>query len=101
MRLFKDKFGRNIRLTDERLGHILEHPELSNPIDKITETLMSPFVVMKNEDDHYVWLYYRPYKSNGEKSFLLVMIKISNGEGFLITAFYVRNLQNGEVVWKA
>src|SRR3989338_2996201 len=101
MRLFKDKFGRNIRLTDERLGHILEHPELSGIIDKITETLMSPSIVMKSEDDPYVWLYYRPYKSNGEKSFLLVIVKISNGEGFVITAFYVRNLQNGEVVWKA
>ena len=75
MRLFKDKFGRNIRLTDERLGHILEHPELSNPIDKITETLMSPFVVMKNEDDHYVWLYYRPIESTAKKAFYFELFR--------------------------
>jgi len=40
----------------------LEHTELSNLIDKITETLMSPSVAMKSEDDPYIWLYYRSYK---------------------------------------
>lgn len=103
MHLFKDKFGRNIRLTDERLQHvIIDHPELLKPIDKIEETLMFPSIVIKSEDDPYVWLYYRPYKVfPRQKSFLLVIVKISNGEGFVITAFYVKNLQKGEVVWKA
>ncbi len=101
MHLFKDKFGRNIKLTDERLEHILEHPELFNPLDKIKETLMLPSIVIKSEDDPYVWLYYRPYKFDRQKSFLLAIVKISNGEGFVITTFYVKNIQNGEVIWKA
>ena len=103
MHLFKDKFGRNIRLTEERLQHIItDHPELLKPTGKIEETLMFPSIVIKSEDDPYVWLYYRPYKVfTRQKSFLLVIVKISNGEGFVITAFYDRNLQNGEIVWKA
>ena len=103
MHFFKDKFGRNIRLTDERLQHIItDHPEILKPTDKIGETLMFSSTVIKSEDDPYVWLYYRPYRAFvGQKSFLLVIVKISDGEGFVITAFYVANLQKGEVVWKA
>ena len=103
MHWFKDKFGRNIKLTDERLQHIkTDHPELQKPVDKIEETLMFPSTVIKSDDDPYVWLYYRPYRIfPRQKSFLLVIVKISNGEGFVITTFYVKNLQNGEVIWKA
>lgn len=103
MHFFKDKFGRTMRLTGERLQHILyDHPELLDPMDKIEETLMFPSVVIKSEDDSYVWLYYRPYKVfPKQRSFLLVIAKINNGEGFVITAFYVRNLQKGDIVWKA
>ena len=100
MHLFKDKFGRNLRLTDERLQHILEHQELIGSLDKLQETLMFPSNVIKSEDDPYVWLYYRPYRYGSQKSFLLTIVKISNGEGFVITAFYVKNLQKGEIVWK-
>ncbi len=102
MHLFKDKFGRDIRLTEERLQHITtDHPELQEPLNKIEETLMFPSAVVKNEDDGYVWLYYRQYDIfPKEKTFLLIIIKISNGEGFVITAFYVKNLQNGETIWK-
>ena len=102
MHFFRDKFGRNIRLNDERLQHIMtDHPELLKPVDKIEETLMFPSAVIKSEDDDYVWLYYRPYQTLKQKSFLLVIVKISNGEGFVITAFYVKNLQKGDIVWKA
>ncbi len=46
---------------------------------------MFPSTVIKSEDDPYVWLYYRPYKVfPRQKSFLLVIAKISNGEGFVI-----------------
>ncbi len=102
MKFFKDKFGRTIRLTDERLQHISDdHQELSNPASKIEEALMFPLIVMKSEDDEYVWLYYRPDPLSSKDNFLLVVIKISNGEGFVITAFYVKNIREGEVVWKA
>ena len=100
MHLFKDKFGRSIKLTDERLQHILEHIELPKPLNKIEETLMFPSVIIKSGDDPYVWLYYKPYKFDRQKSFLLIIVKIRNGEGFVITAFYVKNLQKGEIVWK-
>ena len=69
--------------------------------DKIEETLMFPSNVIKSEDDEYTWLYYRPHVYEKQKSFLLVIVKIRNGEGFVITSFYVNNLQKGESIWKA
>jgi len=98
MHLFKDKFGRNIRLTEERLQHISEHSEFLNPLDKIEETLIFPSAVIKSEDDPYVWLYYKPYKFGIEKSFLLIIVKISNGEGFVITSFYTNKITGSK--WK-
>ncbi|MBS3050910.1 MAG: hypothetical protein J4400_02065 [Candidatus Aenigmarchaeota archaeon] len=101
MHYFKDKFGRAIRLTDERLQHIeTDHPELLKPKDKIEETLLFPSSVIKSLDDEYTWLYYRQAEIEKQKSFLLVIVKISNGEGFVITAFYVKNMQKGDIVWK-
>jgi hypothetical protein len=35
MKILVDCFGREIRLTDERLDHILEHPELQNMEDNV------------------------------------------------------------------
>ncbi len=50
MHIFKDKFGRNARLTNERLQHIItDHPEILEPINKIEETLLFPSTVIKND----------------------------------------------------
>jgi hypothetical protein len=46
MKLLKDYQGRDVRLTDERRQHILEHPEMANLEAALEETLRQPqFVV--------------------------------------------------------
>lgn len=100
MKYFQDRFGRKINLTDERLAHILEHPEIVDAENKIEETLLFPQRVVRDEEDSNVWLYYRPYVPPQE-SFLLVIVKVSNGEGFVITAFVVKNIRKGGTIWKA
>ncbi|MEW6200941.1 MAG: hypothetical protein AB1546_03135 [bacterium] len=42
MQEISDIFDQIIRLTNERLNHILEHPEMVGNIDKIEETLKEP-----------------------------------------------------------
>ncbi len=42
MRILKDFEGKSVRLTDERLKHILEHPEMVDMISTIEETLGYP-----------------------------------------------------------
>jgi len=42
MKILRDHEGLAIRLTDERLAHILEHPEMKNMANAIEETLLHP-----------------------------------------------------------
>jgi hypothetical protein len=61
MRLLHDFQGLAIRLTDERLGHILEHPEMMEMEPAIEETLRTPERVVQSLSDPAVHLYYRFY----------------------------------------
>ena len=42
MKLIKDCFGRSVRLTDERLAHILEHAEMVGMEDELERILQTP-----------------------------------------------------------
>ena len=65
-----DKSGRSIHLSKEGWTHINEeHPEVSDYLEEIQETLKNP---AKN---------------------LLVIVKYLNGEGFIITAYFVRGIK--------
>jgi len=41
-----DRFGRIVRLTDERIVHILEHAEMVGQLDKVEETVREPDIVV-------------------------------------------------------
>ncbi len=45
MKILTDYQGEKVRLTDERLNHILEHPEMVNMESAIEETLGKPEVL--------------------------------------------------------
>ena len=49
MKVLTDYEGRAVRLTDERLAHILEHPEMVGMEDKIEETLATPERVIESQ----------------------------------------------------
>ena len=52
MNLIDGIFGREIRVSDERLNHILEnHPEMEGQLKKIEQTLLSPEIVVKSNSD--------------------------------------------------
>ncbi len=50
----RDYSGREIRLTNERLDHILEHPEMSRLEGAIGETLANPQQVVQSRSDSEV-----------------------------------------------
>jgi len=54
-----DYRGNVIRLTDERLNHIKEHPDVRLHIEKISETLITPDTVIKSKSDEKARLYYK------------------------------------------
>jgi hypothetical protein len=56
-----DVQGMPVRLTDERLAHILEHPEMADRRLTIGETLQQPEHVTESLADPQARLYYRFY----------------------------------------
>jgi hypothetical protein len=87
LKILKDFEGRSIRLTDERLTHILEHPEIKGMTRAIAETLSAPAKVVQSLSDSEARLYYRFYFGTrvGDK-YLCVVVKIRDESAFVLTA---------------
>lgn len=97
MRLFEvtDKSGRTIYITRERWSHIAsEHPAIADKVEEIKESLTSPLTIRESNNDPNVRLYYRYYKNiKLKEKYLLVVAKYLNGEGFIITSYYVNKIK--------
>ena|SRR4030067_457292 len=96
-----DYTGKIIRLTDERLAHIKEHPEMVAHTMKINETLTTPDTVIRSKTDAEVNLYFKYYKklSIGDK-YLCVVVKYKEDDVFIITAHFTDSIKKGEIIWK-
>jgi len=96
MKLFevKDKTGRNIYLTKERWKHIVsEHPEMSNIIEEVKETLKRPLKITQYSYDEDVRYYYTYLKRRIKAQYLLVIVKYLNRKGYIITSYFVRHIK--------
>lgn len=100
MRLLRDYQGLAIRLTDERLGHILDHPEMAGMERAIEETLQYPQAVIQSLSDEQARLYYRLYVGTmvGDK-YLCVVVKVHAAGAFVITAYLTDKVKKGEQLW--
>jgi hypothetical protein len=101
MRLLRDFQGLEVRLTDERLEHILEHPEMRGSEAAIGVTLAYPERVVESHFDSDIRLYYRFYRDTvvGAKH-LCVVVKISSEEGaFVLTAYLTDSIKRGWRLW--
>jgi hypothetical protein len=95
-----DFADRTVRLTDERLGYIHEHPEMVGQERRIREALQEPDVVFTSHKDSSVHVYYRHYVGGpvGSKH-LMVAVKILEDDAFVITAFFTDEVKGGEQIW--
>jgi hypothetical protein len=100
MRILHDHEGLAIRLTDERLAHILDHPEMAGMMEAIEETLRRPERVVESFSDPQARLYYRYYLGTlvGDK-FLCVVVKLAGGEAFILTAYLTDRIKRGFPLW--
>ena len=100
MRILTDFQGRQIRLTDERISHILEHPEMTGLESAIAETLARPQIVVQSMSDPQASLYYRFYLGTrvGDK-WLCVVVKVSGEDAFVVTAYLTNKPKRGVVLW--
>ena len=100
MKQLPDCFGNSIRLTDERLAHILEHPEMHGMVEAIEQVLLHPKIVRRSRSDAAVNLFYEFYTQTpvGDK-WLCVVVKYSSDDAFLVTAYLTDKLKAGEDLW--
>ena len=90
-----DKTGRTIYLTKERWTHITSpqspHAYMTNHLEDIHQTIIKPDTIIVSDDDDKKAKYYKFYKE--KKKYLRTFIKYLNGKGYIITAYFVRNIE--------
>jgi Barnase-EndoU-ColicinE5/D-RelE like nuclease len=99
-RSITDYANRTVRLTDERVGHIQEHPEMVGQERRIKEVLQKPDLVYSSLKDSSVHVYYRHYaRSPVGAKHLLVAVKVLEKDAFVITAFFTDEVKGAEQIW--
>ncbi len=89
-----DRTGRKIHLSGERWSHIQKRPEMAGEIEIIKSTLKTPIKITRYSMDQKVRYYYSYHKYRRSRAkYLRVIVKYINGEGFIITAYYVPTLK--------
>lgn len=89
-----DKTGRRIRLTRKQWSHInRKHPQVADYYEEIINTINNPLkIIQPYEGTKYYYYKYIKYKEGPEK-YLKVIVKYLNGEGFIITALFDREIK--------
>ena len=100
MKTLQDCFGDQIRLTDERLAHILEHPEMKDMGAEIVRVLREPQLVRLSRSASAVRLFYEFYAQTvvGGK-WLCVVVKYAENDAFVVTAYLTDKPKAGEDLW--
>lgn len=100
MKTFNDHWGRSVVLTEDRLAHVMEHPEMSNLGPEIEAVLERPSLVRRSRTDPMVELFYRYYENTavGGK-WLCAVVKYRETDAFIITAYLTDKPKTGENLW--
>ncbi|MEB3335847.1 MAG: DUF4258 domain-containing protein [Leptolyngbyaceae bacterium] len=100
MLILTDYKNRQVRLTDERLAHILTHPEMVGMESLIANTLKNPQLVRKSRSDDSTELSYRFYTQTaiGDK-WLCIVVKYQPDDAFVVTAYFTDKPKKGDDLW--
>ena len=100
MKTLKDCFGHSVRLTDERLAHILEHAEMRGMAAEIERVLREPQLVRRSRTDEAVRLFYEFYAQTiVDGKWLCVVVKYGENDVFVVTAYLTDKPKAGEDLW--
>ena len=95
MRRFTDEHGNEVRLSDERLRHILRrHPEMTFHLRRFAETLASPDAVSPSRSSPEVHLYYRLYPDLRSRNLhMCLVVRKETDYSFILTAYLDRRIK--------
>lgn len=96
--IITDAFGRNVKITKERLNHILmTHPEMEKVGNKIRDVLNDPEYIKQSTYDDEVILYYKYFTSI--KKYITVVVKIHT-HSFVLTSYVTDRIKKGGTLWR-
>ncbi len=100
MKTLQDCFGHSVRLTDERLAHILERPEMKHMGDELEYVLRQPKLCRRSRSDDAARLFYEFHERTmvGGK-WLSVVVKYEENDAFVVTAYLTDKPKAGEDLW--
>lgn len=85
-----DKTERKIRLTSRQWRHIQQDHPNTVFVEDIKESLKSPIrIIQKKINTAFYYLYFKHRKEPAK--YLKTIVKYLNGEGFVITSYFVKN----------
>lgn len=91
------KLGFSVKLTEERYFHIItRHPEILDKEDKIKEAVSNPDFIKGSKFDSNVALFYKSVA----KDYIVVVVKKTGYDGFVITAYLTDFVKEGDIIWK-
>jgi hypothetical protein len=86
-----------VKLTKSRQAHIqAHHPIIKKREEELRTCLSNPDLIKRSIRASEVWLY---YKSN-RRRYLVVVVRIYNGNGDAITAYVADRIKKGEEIWQ-
>lgn len=93
--------GKKVRLTETQWLHIVfYHPELREEQNKIEKTVSEPDAIMRGAIET-ARVYYKFYRSTPVASkYLVVVVKMLDEEGFIVTSYFTERMKKGEIVWR-
>lgn len=88
----EDKSKKIIRLTKKQWSHIRQdHPNVENDFD-IKDTIKNSIKTLYLEKEKTVYFRYFKHRKDPEK-YLKVIAKYLNGDGFIVTAYFVKTIK--------
>ena len=95
MRRYTDEHGNEVRLTDERLRHILRrHPEMAFQLHRFAEILANPDAVSPSRSSPAIHLYYRLFPDlRGRNRYICLVVKRETDHSFVLTGYLARSIK--------
>ena len=91
MRRYTDELGNEVRLTDDRLRHILRgHPEMAVQLHRFAETLSGPDAVRLSRSSRTVRLY---PDLRGRNRYICLVVKRESSYSLILTAYLDRRIK--------
>ena len=75
----------------------LKHPSMRGREADVQKTLSSPMEIRVSRKDENILLYYKPF----DIYFQCVVVKRTNGEGFIVTAYKTDRIKEGVRIWQS